>query len=103
MPVIIHVLTLHSPNCSKDYVEVYKGRSLDSDSKIYQAENGQTPDPDSREYDQSGRSRFCNSTQIKSLSIVVQDTVATVYYHTDGNNSGSTPRGLRVDFYTKGI
>ena len=78
----------YSIGCSKDYVQVLAGRSLDPDDGLYISPHA------------SG-GRFCSSSQIYSINYF-HETMVTVYYHTDGSNPGSSPQGLRVEFYALG-
>ena len=68
---------------------MFEGRSLDPKDGAYLSGNARD-------------GKFCNSRQVYTYNYVY-DTLATIYYRTDGSNSGSTPQGLKVEFSVTGM
>ena len=71
---------MYSPGCSKDYLEVTLPETLNTQAFKFR--------------------RICK--QETSYNLYASGNVATVYYHTDGNNRGTNLRGFEAVFQSVG-
>lgn len=88
--VNIIILQMCSGSCSQDYVQLFYGTSFDTHEAI---------NINSRARD----GKICSRRQMDYQPIFVYDTdTITIYYHTDNSNSGTSGKGLRIDFIAQG-
>ncbi len=76
-----------SDDCSKDYVQVFNGQSLNPEDSAYLSRD-------------VSNGKICSSSEISNINYVFSvDKTVTIYYRTGDSSSGSgARRGLRVDF-----